>query len=179
LTTPYGAPVPSHSEAPLSINFRIPEVPGSPQLTVRASNGQELAGLTGDVAAAGVQVGRALVDFRSGFLAGAGLPAETASSTPASAQSAQTYQPQNPTAGYGAPAPDQQQYSMPAQQYGAPPQHQYAAPPQTGGMGAAPTCPHGQRVYKSGVSPKSGQPYKMWACPAPQGPEQCKPEWVK
>jgi hypothetical protein len=172
--------VPSHSEAPISVNFKVPEVPGAPMLTVRASNGQELAGLTGDVARVGVDVGRALTDFRAGFLAGAGLSAEAAAPAPAPAAPApQAYQPQSPTAGYGAPAADQQQYSMPAQQYSAPPQQQYAAPPQTGGTGPAPTCPHGQRVYRSGVSGQ-GKPYKMWACPAPQSdPSQCKPEWVK
>ncbi|WP_456152140.1 hypothetical protein [Kitasatospora acidiphila] len=147
-------------------------------LTVRANNGQELAGLTGDVARVGVDVGRSLIDFRSGFLAGAGLDTSQAAPAAPAPSAQQTYQPAQPTAGYGTPAPDQQQYSMPAQQYNAPPQ-QYAAPPQTGGTGPAPTCPHGQRVYKTGVSPKTGQPYKMWACPAPQGAGQCKPEWVK
>jgi hypothetical protein len=176
LTNPYGVPVPSHSEAPISVNFKIPEVPGAPMLTVRASNGQELAGLTGDVARVGVDVGRALTDFRGGFLAGAGLPAEAAPAAPAAAPPVpQAYQPQHPTTGYGAPAPDQQQYSMPAQQYNAPPQ-QYATPPQTGGVGPTPTCPHGQRIYKSGTSQKNGRPYSMWVCPAPQGPGQCKPE---
>ncbi|WP_456298580.1 hypothetical protein [Kitasatospora mediocidica] len=142
-------------------------------LTVRASNGQELAGLTGDVARVGVDVGRALTDFRAGFLAGAGLPSEApqAPSAPPAQPVPTAYQPQNPTAGYGAPqAP---QWSAPA-----PDQQQYSMPPQTGGQGQAPSCPHGQRVYKSGVSAQ-GKPYKMWACSAPQGPGQCKPEWVK
>lgn len=177
MTSPYGSPMPSAlPEAPLSINFKIPEVPGSPMLTVRGGNGVELSSLTEDVARHGAQIGKALTDFRAGFLAGAGMPAETPQSpSPAPAQT--TYQPQSPTAGYGAPQPPAPQ----AQQWGnqAPPQAQYGAPPQTGATGPAPTCLHGVRIYRSGVNSK-GTPYKMWACPAPQSdPSQCKPEWVK
>jgi hypothetical protein len=41
---------------------------------------------------------------------------------------------------------------------------------------AAPTCKHGARIYRSGVSSKTGKPYAFWACPTPQGtPDQCKP----
>jgi hypothetical protein len=60
--------------------------------------------------------------------------------------------------------------------YSAPPQAQapsvMAAPaPVQGG----PTCQHGPRKYKSGISSKTGNPYAMWVCPMPQGAEQCKP----
>ena len=48
-----------------------------------------------------------------------------------------------------------------------------SAPPQS--VTSGPTCPHGTRVHKSGVSSKTGKPYAMWVCPLPQGPEQCKP----
>lgn len=179
MTSPYGSPVPSPvPESPLSINFRVPEIPGGPQLTVRAGNGVELAGLTDDVARNGAQIGRALTEFRAGLLAGAGMPdSPQASPAAPAAQPQQTYQPQNPTAGYGQAVP---QYGAPAPapQY-AVPQQNYSQPPQTGGQGPAPMCPHGQRVYRAGVNSK-GTPYKMWACPAPQSdPSQCKPEWVK
>lgn len=41
---------------------------------------------------------------------------------------------------------------------------------------AAPTCKHGARIHRSGISKKTGQPYAFWACPTPQGtPDQCKP----
>lgn len=41
---------------------------------------------------------------------------------------------------------------------------------------AAPTCKHGARIYRSGVSSKTGKPYAFWACPTPQGTaDQCKP----
>ena len=42
--------------------------------------------------------------------------------------------------------------------------------------GMGPTCQHGNRVYRQGISKKTGQPYAFWACPTPQGtPDQCKP----
>ena len=57
----------------------------------------------------------------------------------------------------------------------APPQAQApfatAAAPVQGG----PTCQHGPRKYKSGISSKTGNPYAMWVCPMPQGADQCKP----
>lgn len=44
--------------------------------------------------------------------------------------------------------------------------------------GAAPTCQHGPRTYRSGVS-KAGKPYKLWACTSPDRSSQCPPEWIK
>ena len=59
--------------------------------------------------------------------------------------------------------------------YSTPPQAQapsaMAAAPAQGG----PTCQHGPRKYKSGISSKTGNPYAMWVCPMPQGADQCKP----
>jgi hypothetical protein len=41
---------------------------------------------------------------------------------------------------------------------------------------ASPTCIHGARIFRQGVSKASGKPYAFWACPTPQGtPDQCKP----
>jgi hypothetical protein len=40
---------------------------------------------------------------------------------------------------------------------------------------SSPTCVHGPRKFKSGVSPRTGNPYAMWVCPQPQGADQCKP----
>jgi hypothetical protein len=40
---------------------------------------------------------------------------------------------------------------------------------------ASPTCIHGPRVFRSGISKKTGQPYAFWSCPQPQGADQCKP----
>jgi len=56
-------------------------------------------------------------------------------------------------------------------------QVQYSPPTQAGEAPgtSAPTCQHGARKYKAGVSSKTGKPYAMWVCPLPQGPEQCKP----
>lgn len=43
----------------------------------------------------------------------------------------------------------------------------------------APTCNHGTMKYKEGVSRSSGKNYKGWFCPAPQGQNQCSPQFVK
>jgi hypothetical protein len=41
---------------------------------------------------------------------------------------------------------------------------------------ASPTCVHGPRIFRQGVSKSTGKPYAFWACPTPQGtPDQCKP----
>lgn len=41
---------------------------------------------------------------------------------------------------------------------------------------AAPTCLHGTRIRREGISKNTGKPYAFWACPTPQGtPDQCKP----
>jgi len=40
---------------------------------------------------------------------------------------------------------------------------------------ASPTCIHGARIFRSGISKKTGQPYAFWSCPQPQGVDQCKP----
>ncbi len=44
--------------------------------------------------------------------------------------------------------------------------------------GAAPSCAHGARTFKSGIS-KAGKPYKLWACPSFDRNDQCQPEWVR
>lgn len=56
--------------------------------------------------------------------------------------------------------------AQPPSSMGAP----VSQPPASG-----PTCIHGARKYKSGISSKTGNPYAMWVCPMPQGAEQCKP----
>lgn len=61
----------------------------------------------------------------------------------------------------------------------APPQAQapYATAPQMAPptSQSGPTCIHGARKHKSGISSKTGNPYSMWVCPLPQGQDQCKP----
>ena len=49
-----------------------------------------------------------------------------------------------------------------------------SAPSVTAGL-STPTCIHGPRTHRSGVSKTTGKPYAFWSCPLPQGPEQCKP----
>lgn len=60
----------------------------------------------------------------------------------------------------------------PATAYSSPkPETQHTGQP----MIATPTCPHGPRTHKSGISSKTGNPYSMWVCSLPQGTDQCKP----
>lgn len=160
MTYPVPAPLP---EAPLSVNFRVSEAPDSPQFTLRASNANELEHLAADAAQHGAAIGRYLVEFRAGLLAGVGVQAPQAP-TQAAAHAAPAAQPAY--APSAAPAAHQ-----------AVPQHATHAAPQTGANGPAPTCPHGTKVYRSGT--KNGRPWAMWACPTPKDtPGQCPPEWV-
>ena len=62
-------------------------------------------------------------------------------------------------------------YSAPTQV--APPSS--SAAPTSQQPSSGPTCVHGARKYKSGISNKTGNPYAMWVCPLPQGADQCKP----
>jgi len=55
------------------------------------------------------------------------------------------------------------------------PPTQAVTAPTTAAPGSGPTCVHGARKYKAGVSSKTGNPYAMWVCPMPQGADQCKP----
>jgi hypothetical protein len=56
----------------------------------------------------------------------------------------------------------------------ATPPEPYSVPDQA--KTASPTCIHGPRIYRSGISKNTGKPYAFWACPTPQGtPDQCKP----
>ena len=60
----------------------------------------------------------------------------------------------------------------------APPSQQPKGTPvaQPGNAGAAPSCQHGPRVFREGVS-KAGKPYKAWFCSSQDRNDQCKPEW--
>lgn len=48
---------------------------------------------------------------------------------------------------------------------------------QSGGT-PSPRCQHGERVFREGVSKKTGKPYKAWYCPNPNRDAQCAPEWA-
>lgn len=60
----------------------------------------------------------------------------------------------------------------------APPSQQPKGTPvaQPGNAGAAPSCQHGPRIFREGVS-KAGKPYKAWFCSSQDRNDQCKPEW--
>ena len=52
----------------------------------------------------------------------------------------------------------------------------FSTPTQATAPSSTPTCVHGGRVFRQGVSKTTGKPYAFWACPTPQGtPDQCKP----
>ena len=42
---------------------------------------------------------------------------------------------------------------------------------------AIPSCKHGYRELKSGIS-KAGKAYKCWSCPSKDRKDQCDPIWV-
>jgi hypothetical protein len=54
-------------------------------------------------------------------------------------------------------------------------------PQATNAPADAPTCTHGSMKWREGVSRSSGNAYKGWFCPAPQGAPggQCTPKFVK
>ena len=59
--------------------------------------------------------------------------------------------------------------------YSVPPQAQAPSASAAAPVQGGPTCQHGPRKYKSGISSKTGNPYAMWVCPMPQGADQYKP----
>lgn len=59
-----------------------------------------------------------------------------------------------------------------AQQSSKPPQQQ--AP-----SGDAPKCEHGEMVFRSGVSQKTGKTWKAHFCPQPKGAPQCEAQWIR
>lgn len=43
----------------------------------------------------------------------------------------------------------------------------------------APSCNHGPMKWKEGTSRSTGKSYKGWFCTAPQGTNQCSPQFVR
>lgn len=43
----------------------------------------------------------------------------------------------------------------------------------------APSCNHGTMKWKEGTSRSTNKPYKGWFCTAPQGTNQCSPQFVR
>lgn len=69
------------------------------------------------------------------------------------------------------PASQQQATEAPAAPQGG--SYAQSSPVAQQGGAPAPSCIHGQRVFKSGTSKKTGKPYSGWYCPA----DQCSVEW--
>ena len=45
-------------------------------------------------------------------------------------------------------------------------------------QGAAQECQHGVMIWKEGISPKTGKPYKGWTCPSKNRDFQCRAIWL-
>jgi hypothetical protein len=45
-------------------------------------------------------------------------------------------------------------------------------------QGAAQECQHGPMLWKEGISPKTGKPYKGWTCPSKNRDFQCRAIWL-
>lgn len=59
----------------------------------------------------------------------------------------------------------------------AAPQYQQPAAP---AQGQAPTCQHGVKLYREGVSQSTGRAWKAWFCPAASSdPTQCAKDWIR
>lgn len=134
---------------------------------VRANSTADAVARLQDAADNGLFELAELVAARAALAAG-GLPATTVTpaSQPVAAPQPQAWTPQP------APAPQPQ----PAWPVLAPaaPQSVQVAP---SGVGAAPTCTHGPRVHRTGVSAR-GQ-WAAWFCSQPKGSiDQCKPVFV-
>ena len=68
--------------------------------------------------------------------------------------------------------PAQTQQSTPQAQNNSKP------PQQSAPNGETRQCAHGEMTFRSGVSQKTGKPWKAFFCPAPKG-QQCDAQWVK
>lgn len=65
--------------------------------------------------------------------------------------------------------------AAPAPAAWTPPATNGAAAPAASQPGAAPSCQHGPREYKTGE--KNGKTWKAWFCTAPKG-QSCSAQWV-
>lgn len=120
-------------------------IPNGPMINVRAQSADELSVLLEGVGDYSTQVAAVQSLIKTAFVA---APLVTPPTTVGTEQFTNSAPPQ-------ASAPS-------------------ATAPVTQSQGG-PTCQHGPRKYKSGISNKTGNPYAMWVCPMPQGADQCKP----
>lgn len=64
----------------------------------------------------------------------------------------------------------------PAPAPATPPSAPVSTPPPTP---TGPMCPHGERVFKTGVSNQTGKSWRAWFCPLPKGAAGvCDVQWV-
>jgi hypothetical protein len=128
------------------------KAPSGDLINVRANTADELSVLLEGIGDYSTQIAAVSKKVQGAYTV---LPLSTPNSTTDTAQPGFLTQNQASTPFGGAQAPTQQSAS---------------AHPTT------PTCVHGARVFRQGVSKTTGKPYAFWACPTPQGtPDQCKP----
>lgn len=128
-------------------------VPNGPMINVRANTGDELSVLLEGIGDYSVQIASVQALIKAAFVA---LPLATTASTVDTPPWESFGATQAAPAFAGAPA---------------------ATPPAQSGLPTTPTCHHGARIFRQGVSKSTGKPYAFWACPTPQGtPDQCKPQ---
>lgn len=143
------------------VSFKAHAGYDAPTVTFRGATVAEVADkiLSAEQAGLWAIIGNADTNYKAAFNLGAGVGA-TPVTHPSTAATTPHTQPQAPVA----PAQPRQGYQQ-SQQSGPPP-----------GM-TAPTCPHGTKMWRTGVSRRG--PWKGWFCPAPQSDNtQCPPEWV-
>lgn len=60
------------------------------------------------------------------------------------------------------------------------PQQNSRPPQQSAPSGESKSCKHGDMIFRSGVSQKTGKPWKGFFCPTPKGtPDQCQAEFIR
>lgn len=141
------------------VSFRPHGGYDAPLLAIKGATAPEMDDKIRSAEATGLfaTIGNADQAFKAAFNLGAGLGA-----TPVA-------HPDSQPQGQG----QSQQYNRPAQQA----QQQRQAPEPPPGVGAAPMCPHGQKVYKTGTGRKGK--WEAWMCQAPRNaPDKCDPEWI-
>jgi len=128
------------------------KAPNGDLINVRANSADELSVLLEGIGDYSTQIASVSKKVAGAYTV---LPLSTQSSTTDTTQSGFSTPTQVSTPFGGATAPTQQSASA---------------------HSTTPTCVHGARVFRQGMSKTTGKPYAFWACPTPMGTaDQCKP----
>ena len=148
-------------------------------INLRAETPEELDNLLAHVTGKAAEIGSAVQTIRGAATVG---QAFAGPGTQTVANPVQHYQQAAAAPAPGQPYPPADVNGQPWQGQQAPQptwsqQGTQQAAPAAASQGPAPQCVHGQMVYKSGV--KNGKTWQGWMCPAPKGPGQCEPNWIR